>query len=80
MDFLLQYYEVFVMALAAIFGVLKWVKATKYANTFKEFVDIGKSYKAGKADGRFSDAEKIALADEVIEAVEQAEQAFSKKK
>lgn len=80
MDFLLQYYEVIIAALAAIFGVFKWISAVKYAGFFKEMVDVVGSYKKGNEDKIFTDEEKIALANEMIEAIRKGEEVFKKKK
>ena len=80
MDFLLQYYEVIIAALAATFGVLKWISAVKYAGFFKEMVDVVGSYKKGNEDKIFTDEEKIDLANEMIEAIKKGEEVFKKKK
>ena len=80
MDFLLQYYEILITLLVAVFGIVKWVAAVKYAEFFKELVDVVGSYKKGNEDKVFTDQEKIALANEVIEAIKKGEETFKKKK
>jgi len=80
MEFLLENYQSLVLLIVAVFGVFKWAKAIKYVKFTKELIDIADSYTEGAEDGVFTDAEKIALADEVIEAIEKGKETFKRKK
>lgn len=79
LNMFLEYWSQLVLILVAIFPA--W-KGMKYLMFSKEVLDIYVSYRAGSAPDSpggetFTDAEKIAFANEIIQAIESGKTTFN---
>ena len=78
MEFFIDYYEIIIAAIVALFGVFKWYKAVDYINLVKELGDVAKAYDDGNKDHQWTDAEYQKIGKEAVEAVKKAESLFKK--
>ncbi len=66
--------------IVVVIGLFPAWKGVKYFQFGKELIDIYVSYKKAMKNGVFTDEEKIAFADEVVEALEAAKGLKAEKK
>lgn len=78
MEFFLQYYQIIIATLVALFGVFKWVKAVDYVNLVKEVGDVAKAFDEGNKDYEWTDAEYIVVGKETVEAIQKGKSLYSK--